>query len=297
MRVLSTFPSATESCYALGVEPIAVSQACDFPPPARTRPVVDELLAASEDGEGEDSVDVGDGDHYEIDLDLLAHLDPDLVVTQSVCSVCAVDADRIRRAVAQVDVDPKILTLDARRLADVLACVDELGAALGRERRAAALRRQCEASRAAVERATAGADRPSVVGIEWLDPIHVAENWVPDLVEAAGGRYPLGTPGARSSATAWEDVREADPDALVVAPCGYDAATTEAKLDALRERPGWDALTAVRTGRVHGFDGNILNRFSPRLFGELERLALCLHPEAFGVEPGATDGPLRRSLS
>lgn len=269
--VVSTTPSGTEICYALGVEPAAVSHQCDFPPAAAERPTI---------------TDSGD-DEYHVDAALLAEIAPDVIVTQTVCGVCAVDEERVSAELGP-SADPTIVPLDASDLGDVADCVREVGAAVGREERAATVVDQLRDCIAQVSAITGAAGRrPAVVVLEWLEPLRVAGNWVPDMIDAAGGTSPLADPGERSRKVAWERLRETDPDVIVVAPCSLDPEATLERADELRTRPGWDELSAVREGRVFALDGNVLSRWTPRLGGELERLAGLLHPDLLGGRPDA----------
>lgn len=272
--VVSTTPSGTEICYALGVEPAAVSHQCDFPPAARDRPTL-----TDSDGAGGD---------YAVDVDLLRELAPDVIVTQTVCGVCAVDETLVRTELGDLDVEPTIVALDASDLASVYECVRQVGAALDRPERAESVVAQLQDCVSQIGTITANAsDRPSVLVLEWLDPLRSAGNWVPELVEAAGGTTPFSEPGERSRELSWDDVRGADPDVIVVAPCSLDEDTASERAEMLTSKPGWQELTAVRTGRVFALDGSVLSRWTPRLGGELERLAGICHPTVVDGDPDA----------
>jgi iron complex transport system substrate-binding protein len=130
--------------------------------------------------------------------------------------------------------------------------------------------------------------KPTVVVLEWLDPLRAAGNWVPDLVAAAGGRYPLGTSGQRSREIGWTDLQELDPDVIICAPCSLDPAATMREAASLTERQGWESLTAVGAGRVYTLEGKVLSRWTPRLGGALERLVSVCHPSLVGGNPDAT---------
>jgi iron complex transport system substrate-binding protein len=275
--VVSTTPSGTEICYALGVEPAAVSHQCDFPPAATEVP----SLTRSRPDENEG--------RYTVDGDLLGEIAPEVIVTQTVCGVCAVDEVLVVEQLGDLDVEPTVVPLNARDLEDVYGCIRDVGRALERTERAEAVVGQLRDCVAQVDTLThAAGTRPGVLVLEWLDPLRVAGNWVPDLVEAAGGR-PIGAEaGERSQRLEWAEVRDADPDVIVVAPCSLDSAAASEAAAALRDRPGWEDLTAVRTGRAFALDGSILSRWTPRLGGELERLASVVHPTRLGGKPDAT---------
>lgn len=272
--VVSTTPSGTEICYALGVEPAAVSHECDFPPAARDRPT----LTSSD----------GSAGTYDVDVPLLRELAPDVIVTQTVCGVCAVDETLVQEELSDLDVSPKLLALNASDLGSVYGCISQVGAALDRDDRAESVVTQLQACVDQIDTITTTAgDRPSVLVLEWLDPLRTAGNWVPELVAAAGGAYPYSEPGERSTALSWADVRAADPDIIVVAPCSLDESTASDHAAMLRTKPGWQELTAVKAGRVFALDGNVLSRWTPRLGGELERLAGICHPRVIDGEPDA----------
>ena len=289
MNVVSTSPSGTEICYALGVEPVAVSHRCDHPPEVREKPRIDASAIT-----GGDSADrhrqvreaaAGDG-VYDIDAATLRDAEPDLVLAQAVCGVCAVDESLVESVLADLDVDPSVLGLEASTLADCFECIRAVGEATDTGERAEALIAELRERLDAIEDVVAGRERPRVAVVEWMDPIHLAANWVPELVEAAGGEYGLVEAGTRSSEVPWRRVVEYDPEVLIVAPCGVSAAATERRVDELSCRPGWADLTAVRESRVHALDGSAyLNRWTPRLVDAAERLAAVLHPEAVGSPP------------
>ncbi|WP_224333552.1 ABC transporter substrate-binding protein [Haloprofundus halobius] len=271
-KVVSTSPSGTEICYALGVEPVAVSHACDFPAAVDDRPVIDRSRVT-----GESSADrhrsVGEarreGGAYEVDRDLLLELQPDLVLSQSVCGVCAVDETLVRETLGDAEIE--VLGLSASTLGDVFDCVAEVGDATGRVERAEAVVERCRRRIDAVWRERP-VDAPRVAVVEWMDPLRVAGNWVPEVVAAAGGEYGLAEPGQSSVAVEWADLVDDAPEVLVVAPCSYDPEQTRARLDELASRPGWESLPAVERGNVHVLDGTVLNRWTPRLVESVEEL-------------------------
>ncbi len=287
-RVVTTLPSATETVYALGVEPVAVSHECDHPPAAAGKPSVEyaRIDAEADSGAIHEQVvaaEAGEG-VYGIDLDALAAADPDLIVAQGVCDVCAVDEVLVERAVARLGLDCRVLTTDPHTLTDVFDGIERIGAALGRPDRArelvAALGERVERVEARVAAATDGDRRPRVTVLDWLDPAMVAGHWVPDLIERAGGRYVLAEAGARSEPHEWAEILAADPEALLVAPCGFGLDRTEDEADALTGRPGYADLSAVRAGAVHAVDGDgLVNRPGPRLVDTLEAFAGLLHDD------------------
>ena len=291
MRVVSLLPSATEIVYALGVEPVGVSHECDYPPAAREKPAVNRSRVDPEASSAEIDQQVREAEEtggvYELDRETLAELDPDLVISQGICDVCAVDEVLVREAVRDLGLDADVLTTDPHSLADVLADVERIGRALDSEAAArdlvAGLRERVEA----VERSGGGGgDRPRVAVLDWLDPVMVAGHWVPGIVDVAGGWYGLADPGDPSRLHQWDAVREYDPEVLVVSPCGFDLDQIAENAGDLTDREGWTDLTAVREGRVYAVDGHhYVNRPGPRLVDALEFLAALLAPGQFEAPP------------
>ncbi|MCU4718472.1 cobalamin-binding protein [Halapricum hydrolyticum] len=290
MRVVSLLPAATEICFALGIEPVGVSSECDYPPAARSIPAVErsrigdaadsaainEQVAAAEEG----------GGLYEIDAELLAELDPDLVITQGICDVCAVDRVLVVEVIDDLDLETEILTADPHSLSDLYEDVRRIGRATDREQEAVELVSEWRSRIGTVRDRTAALDTPSVTVLDWMDPVMVAGHWVPDLVAAAGGTYPLAASGERSRPREWGEIRDADPDVLIAAPCGYGLEQTLENRRELTDRPGWDDLRAVREDRVYALDGHhYVNRPGPRLIETAEHLAGLIHPEEFPQPP------------
>ncbi|EMA61317.1 Fe3+-hydroxamate ABC transporter substrate-binding protein [Halorubrum distributum JCM 13561] len=296
MRVASLLPSATETLFALGVEPVGVSHSCDHPPAARELPTLTSTVVAHADRSAADideqMRDV-DGAVYDLDEARLADLEPDLLVTQATCDVCAVDASEVRAAAARLDPAPDVLACDPHSFADALDDVVRIGAAVGEEAVAsdlrADLRERVDAVRERAERAVADEGRPRTAVLDWTDPPIRAGHWVRDMVEIAGGD-PAFQPDGPSEPVAWADVREFDPEALVVAPCGFDRDRAVDSVADLAARPGFDEITAVVDDRAYAVDGNgLFNRPSHRLVDSLEALFACLHPEYAGTTPAAHD--------
>jgi iron complex transport system substrate-binding protein len=297
MRVVSLLPSATEVCYALGVEPVGVSHECDYPPAARDVPSMNRSSVDPDASSAEINEQVveaeSEGGVYEIDREALAAADPDVVITQGVCDVCAVDDLLVEEALSDVDSDADVVTTDVHSLADLYDDVRRIGAELGRRERARQVVADLRERVDAVAARTADLDRPRVVVLDWLDPVMVAGHWMPELVAVAGGRYGMAETGDRSTPRAWPTVREYDPEVLVGAPCGFDLEQTLANRTDLTGRPGWTDLSAVADDRAVAMDGHhYVNRPGPRLVDTLEHLASLLHPEVFGDPPGEVVRPL-----
>jgi len=304
MNVVSLLPSATEILYAVGVEPVGVSHECDYPPAAADLPAVNYANVDPEADSAEINEQVAEAESsgegvYGIRVDALDDLDPDLVVTQGICDVCAVDSVLVEDAVSRIDADPEVLTTDPHHLTDVIDDVERVGEAVGREERAtelaASLRERVEAVRDTVaeHRAETGAERPRVAVFDWLDPVMVAGHWMPDVVDAAGGEYGMVEPGASARPREFEEVVDYDPEVAVAAPCGFGLDQTAGDLDALLERDGWSELSAVRDGRTWALDGHhYANRPGPRLVDTVEHVAAMLWPDAFDAPPREAAVPL-----
>jgi len=284
VRVVSLLPSATEICFALGVEPVGVSHECDHPEAATDLPPVNELRiddsgASADINQAVADADAGEG-VYAIDRERLAALDPDLVLTQGVCDVCAVDRVLVREAIEDLALDAEVLTVDVHSMADLYRSIERIGTACSRAERADRLVEELRGRVAAVDQRTSQTDRPRVAVLDWLDPVMVAGHWVPELVETAGGQYDMEAAGAHSRPREWTEVREYDPEVLIVSPCGFELPQIRENLSDLRTRPGWKKVTAVETGRVALVDGHhYVNRAGPRLVETLEYIAAIIAPD------------------
>jgi len=240
VRIVSLLPSTTEFLFALGAgdDVVGVTFECDHPPQARTRRVVSSTtMPEGLDPAGIDawvaSATAAGEDLYRLDADALAGLDADLVLTQDLCAVCAIDVDTVDEALTHLGCRADVLSFDPHTLADVAASIREIGRAVDRVSAADALALPLEElSRAAASPAPPGS-RPRVVVLEWADPPYAPGHWIPEMVAAAGGECVLGTAGERSVRVTWEDVAAARPDLVVVAPCGFDRAGAQAQADAL----------------------------------------------------------------
>ncbi len=301
MRVVSLLPSLTEIVCALGARDCLVgrSHECDHPAGVGSLPV---LTAPKFEPEGS-SREIDDRvkdvvrrglSVYAVDAERLRELRPDWVLTQDQCEVCAASLSDVEAALREwTGGAPQVLSTAPATLAEVWAQIREIGRALGRESRAAALLAELNERVTTVGERTGACARPSVACVEWVDPLMSAGNWMPELVALAGGENLFGTAGAHSPWLAWEDLRAADPEVLVVLPCGFDLPRTLEELPTLRALPGWAGLRAVRDGRVYFTDGNqYFNRPGPRLADSLEILAGMLHPELF-PEQARSEGFVR----
>ena len=220
---------------------------------------------------------------YQLDTRLLQELRPDLILTQSQCDVCAVSEADLARALGDwPGKTPQLLSLAPHRLADVWSDFRRVADALGEPARGKEVLRALKNRCVDVIEKACLLQRPSVACLEWLDPLMGAGNWVPELVDLAGGRNLFGKPGEHTGRLNWEELRAADPDCLIALPCGFGLERTRAEFAAVASQPGWAELKAVRTGRVFLCDGSAyFNRPGPRVVESLEILAEILHPQKF----------------
>ena len=228
MRIVSLLPSATEIAFGIGAgdEVVGVTFECDYPLEARQRRIIstsslpEGLEPAQIDQAVRERIAAGE-DLYRLDRDALAGLDPDLVITQDLCAVCAVDVSDVRSALDYLGCSATVLTTDPHTLAEVLASIEQIGRAVGRDDEAATLVAGLRQRLDAVAAQRAGHPQPRVAVLEWTDPPFAPGHWVPEMVTAAGGRSVLGAAGERSVPTTWQAVADADPDLVVSAPCGF----------------------------------------------------------------------------
>lgn len=222
---------------------------------------------------------------YDVDAGLLKQLRPDVVLTQTQCEICAVSLNDVQRALAEwTGTRPVLLSLKAEDLGGVWKDIQAVAGALGAPERGVVVVSRIKAKAAAIaEKAQGAAPKPTVACIEWIDPLMVSGNWMPELVEMAGGMNLFGRKGEHSPRLDFEELAAADPDLILVLPCGFGIPRSKAEMPALTSRPGWPGLRAVREGRVYILDGNqYFNRPGPRLLESLEILAEIFHPRAFG---------------
>ncbi len=289
MRIVSLIPSATEILFGVGAgdDVVGVTFECDHPAAARERRVVS--TSAMPEGLGPKEIDdfvaaalAAGEDLYRLDSDALAELDADLVVTQDLCAVCAIDVSTVDDALTYLGCRAEVATIDPHTLDDVLASITEIGRLTGRQSAAAdlvaSLRERLDAVAARVD----GLPRPRVLVLEWTDPPFAPGHWIPEMVTRAGGVPALGVAGTKSSRITWDEAVQSRPDVVVVAPCGFDLDGCAALAEDVRHRfpdvPVW-AVDA---------DGHFA-RPGPRLVDGVEALAGILHPE-----PGRVPAASRR---
>jgi iron complex transport system substrate-binding protein len=289
MRIASLVPSATEALFALGLgeQVVAVTHECDDPPaatrlPRLTSSVIEPGLPAAEiDARVRELTGRGEP-LYRLDEDTLAVLRPDLIVTQALCAVCAVSCDDVRAVAARLPSTPEVLSLDPETLEGVLDDLVTLGAAAGEPGAGEALRSRLGERLRGVADAVAGAERPRVLALEWLDPPYVGGHWVPEMIALAGADDVLGEPGQRSRVAEWAELRAVEPEVVVVMPCGLYAAEAAAEARANAER-----LRGLGAERIVAVDAaSSFSRPGPRLVDGVELLAHVLHPDSIAGPEG-----------
>lgn len=286
MRIVSLLPSATEILFAIGAgeQVVGVTHECDFPEGAKALPHLTSSALPQSGDPGEIDRHVRKSLHagsslYHLDADLLERLAPDLIVTQELCEVCAVSYNIVDRAARRLSSDPRIVSLEPSSLEDVYANMQTLGRLTHRERQARDLIASLQARIRMLQQRVSSLSKQRALILEWTQPPMSGGHWTPELVEMAGGVPVLGNPGANSQVLTWEQIDAADPDVIIVAPCGFDLQKTNDAVQRLQSIPQWNALRAVRSGNVTPVDGNAyLNRPGPRLVDTAEIFAAILHP-------------------
>lgn len=295
-RIISLLPSATEMVYALGLGEslVGVTHECDYPPEARLKPaVVRNALPIETMTQGEIDRAVSERlrqglSLYELDEVLVEQLSPDLIITQSLCDVCAPSGNEMERLLRSLSRKPQVLWMTPRNLEEIADNISELGRAAGRSAAAEKIvAERRDRLRSIARKAASAGHRPRVFCMEWLDPVFCSGHWVPEMVELAGGVDGVGQKGGESVRIDWQDVLDWDPEILVFMPCGYDLPAALQQAQALAAMQGYSQLAAVRNDRVHAVDASAyFARPGPRTLEGTELLAHLIHPELFGW-----DGP------
>jgi iron complex transport system substrate-binding protein len=303
-RLVSLIASATEIVCALGGRDRLVgrSHECDFPPEVAGLPVLTErkfeVAGTSAEIDARVRAIVRDGlSVYRVDAEALRSLAPDVIVTQDHCEVCGVGLSDVQAATSAWSGRPvEIVSLRPDGLTDVYADIKRIALALGDLDAGNVLLGDIKRRLDAVAARVAGRARPRVAFIEWVEPLMAGGNWMPELIDIAGGRDLLGAPGKHSDWIAWPQLARSNPEVIVVAPCGYALRRCLEELPLLESKPGWEDLDAVRSGRVFFADGNAyFNRPGPRLADSAEILAEILHAEAAPRHAGSAYINVRRS--
>jgi iron complex transport system substrate-binding protein len=289
MRIVSLLPSATEIVAALGLTEylFGISHECDYPEEIRDRPRVtrceihgSDLTSPAIDAWVRDTL-AARGTLYTLDEELIRDLQPDLILTQQLCDVCAVNYGSVAAFAATLPVRPRLINLEPSQLADIYADIRLVAQASEVRSRAEAviaeLQQRVESVASLVART---AERPKCFLMEWIDPPFCGGHWNPELVELAGGIDPIGRKAEPSRRVTWEEIQRADPDAVLLACCGFGVERTLRETALLAGKPEWESLRAVRQGHVYVADANTyFSRPGPRIVDSLEMLAHMLHPE------------------
>lgn len=290
MRIASLLASATEVVYALGLgdQLVAISHECDYPPEALSKPRVSRprfdpqgLNSRAIDGAVRAAM-TEHGSVYLLDRDRLRAEQPDLILTQAVCQVCAVPTSLAEDAVRSLDRGAQVISLDAHCVEDILQTIRQVGAAVGARGRAELVVAGLEMRLDRVRRAVARLERPRVLAIEWLDPPFAPGHWVPQMIALAGGTCLAGETGRPSRQVSWDELAGLDPDVLIVMPCGYGLEASRREAEAHAEHLRRIASRALTSGRAYVVDGSsYFNRSGPRVVDGIEILAALLHGDRF----------------
>ena len=294
MRIVSLIASATEIVHALGMGQYQVgrSHECDFPTQVESLPVCTQPKFPVEGNSREIDTAVKEVlrkavSVYDVLEEKLERLQPTHIVTQSQCEVCAVSLSDVQRALAQrLTCSPEIVSLEPYSLKDVWSDIEAVAQSLGIPERGHKLVAELQDRIGSIASRTKNVPtRPRVACIEWMEPLMMAGNWMPELVEAAGGVNLIGETGKHSGISSWEELVESDPEFLILLPCGWGMTKIAEEMYWLTDRPGWSSLKAVQTGQVYITDGNqYFNRPGPRLAESARILAEILHPPTFAPD-------------
>ena len=292
MRICSLLPSATEIVYALGLgdDLVGVSHACDYPDSVATKPVVSRSVRQTTDLSSQEidaivqQARANSNPLYWIDGELLRELNPEFIITQELCEVCAIDSGSVFETAAKVlDYQPQILTIRPSIVADILQNVRDIASAAGVGRRGEELSDSLQSRIQTVVDGVADVGvKPRVLCLDWLDPLRNTGQWVPELVEMAGGEERLAVTGGLSRELTWDEIVDYAPEYLMVMPCAFDPERVRAEAtEKLTNLNGWEELPAVQMDQVFLFDGRIPTRHGPRVVDVLEGLAGAMHPQRF----------------
>ena len=289
LKIVSLLPSATEIIDCLGLSNALVgrSHECDYPPSIPDLPVCTAARLDSDNKSSQIDKDVQTllqeaVSIYQIKIDVIEQLQPTHIITQDQCDVCAVNFGEVQKAIAELTKsNPQIISLQPNLLKEVWQDIKRVAETLGVESEPV-LNKLQDRIDAIILKVKDINQKPTVVALEWTEPLMGGGNWIPELIEIAGGKPLLGVKGEHSPYLSWENLTEADPDIIVVMPCGFDLERTEQESKVLMENPNWSNLKAVKNGKVFIVDGNAyFNRPSQRLVDSAEILAEILHPELF----------------
>ncbi|MCY7335577.1 MAG: cobalamin-binding protein [Chamaesiphon sp.] len=288
LRLVSLLPSATEiiACLGLTDRLVGISHECDYPPEIKDRAICTSARLSIHQPSGEihqevDKLLTAAVSIYEINLDVLTQLQPTHMITQDQCDVCAVSFPEVEIAVAKLtNSHPQIISLQPDTIADVWADIQRVGETLNVDWKPIVSALEARVKTCQTQCQNLLANPPRVACIEWTDPLMLAGNWIPELVEMAGGKPIGGVTGQHSPRISWDELIAADPDTIIFMPCGFDLDRTRIEAQPLTEHPQWGKLKAVQLDRVYITDGNaFFNRPGPRLVESLEILTEILNPQ------------------
>jgi iron complex transport system substrate-binding protein len=299
VKIASLLPSATEIVYALGLgdDLVGVTDECDYPPAAVTKPVISRSALSQGHLQTPHEIDeavrskVGAGEPlYHLDVDLLRREQPEVILTQDLCRVCAVPSGQVQQALDQIGLpDAKVVSLDPNTLDEVIATIGAVATVLGREERGAEIMSALRQRVAIVKETAKRLPTVSVFALEWSDPPFSAGHWIPGMITAVGGMPVLAEDGQPSRETAWHEVRDAGPEVIVFMPCGYYLEEAEDESRAFLQQPEFADTLAARNGNVYAVDAtSYFSRPGPRLVDGLEILAWAAHPDAYPAPPPGT---------
>ncbi len=298
MRIVSLLPSATEIVYALGLENelVGVSHACDYPVAAREKLI---LTSTEIDQNKNTSLQIdtlvkqklhtGVG-VYHLDSKLLQKANPDLILTQELCDVCAVSFGEVKKAARILHGKRKIVSLEPKNISEIFENIKTVGGLTGRKKEAREFVAKLNQRLNNIKKKAKNLKKPRVFALEWMDPPYAGGHWIPEQVEIAGGVDKLGIKNKPSRQITWGQIVEYNPEIIVVLPCGFDISRCEKELDVLRAAPGWAKINAVKNGRVYVTEANsYFSRPGPRVVEGVEMLAEIIHPEVFkGTAPNGS---------
>jgi iron complex transport system substrate-binding protein len=284
MRIVSLLPSLTELVCALGRgdELVGVTHECDYPPGVEFLPHLthSRIEAEATSAAIDRAVSEQGGSLYDLDVDGLAELRPDLILTQEQCDVCAVNEATVRRVAMGLPHSPRVESVNPTDLAGIFEMFDHVAAMLDSDDQAAGLRAKFDELAEAIINRVGDRPRPRVLLLEWFDPPFSSGHWNPELMALAGGFEAIARPGEKSRRLTWDEVNAAEPEVILLSPCGFTLERSSAELAELTARPEWRSLEAVRTGRVARVDGSAyFSRPGPRLLESLAIAAAVIHPD------------------
>ena len=288
MKIISLHAPAAEIIYALGAgdQIVGISHECDYPPEVKSKPIVADTTINSDQSSLNIDTAVSNAlrtgqDIYKVDNRLFASLNPELVITQELCEVCAITPTDIQAAIRDCKPVPELLSLHPHSITEILEDIVKVGKAIGKEEEANIYVRTLQRRIENIHTRTKDVGlRPRVYCMEWLEPPYNAGHWVPEMVEIAGGRDALSAKGADSVRILWQRIVDYDPEVLVLMPCGFSIERTRKELPEIAGRPEWRQLTAVRANQVYLVNGPAyFNCSGPRIVDGVELLATILHPE------------------